>query len=468
VSARVVFAEMLAEVPVTVTVAVPVVAALPAVNARVLVELALAGLNAAVTPVGNPAIARLTAPVKPFAGVTVTVLVPDAPRPTVRLAGAAASVKLGATAIVKAMAVFAETPPDVAVTVAVAAPTVAEAPALSVSVLVELVLTGLNAAVTPLGNPAIDRLTGPVKPNAGVTAMVLVPTVPWMRLKLAGAAASVTPGAATVTFKVGRAEMRPYVPVMVAAAVASGAAAAAVSVRVLVEVVLAGLNTAVTPLGKPAIERLTAPVKPFSGVKVTVLVADIPCPTLTLAGDAASEKVGAASVRTKVALAEMLPDVPAAVPVTVNVVVPSGAELPAVSVSVLVDVALAGLNAAVTPVGNPAITKLTAPVNPFAGFTMSALVTDVPCPMLKVAGASVRVKLGGGGGVTVTAIVRDPVRLPEVPLMVTWDAPCAAQLDAVRVRVLVEVVLAGLKDAVTPEGKPDAANVAVPPKPPSG
>jgi len=60
----------------------------------------------------------------------------------------------------------------------------------------------------------------------------------------------------------------------------------AVSVRVLVVVVLVGLNDAVTPLGSPEAARLTLPVKPPEGVTVIVLVLFPPCATLTLLGDA--------------------------------------------------------------------------------------------------------------------------------------------------------------------------------------
>jgi hypothetical protein len=54
--------------------------------------------------------------------------------------------------------------------------------------------------------------------------------------------------------------------------------AVAEAVRVMVLVVVAGLelNAAVTPLGKPDADRLTLPLKPFSGVIETVLV---PCPS---------------------------------------------------------------------------------------------------------------------------------------------------------------------------------------------
>jgi len=76
VSASVVVATRLPEVPLMVTVAVPVVAVLLAVRVRVLVPLVLVGLNVAVTPLGSPDAARLTLPVNPFWSFTVMVLVP--------------------------------------------------------------------------------------------------------------------------------------------------------------------------------------------------------------------------------------------------------------------------------------------------------------------------------------------------------------------------------------------------------
>jgi hypothetical protein len=74
----------LPDVPVTVTVAGPVVALLLAVRVRVLVvvppEVVTGfGLNDAVTPLGRLEAERLTLPLKPFCGVTVIVLVPESP-----------------------------------------------------------------------------------------------------------------------------------------------------------------------------------------------------------------------------------------------------------------------------------------------------------------------------------------------------------------------------------------------------
>ena len=79
-----VVADKLPLVPFTVTVTVPVVAELLAVNVNVEVTLPLAegvtelGENDAVTPEGNPDTLRATAEVKPPLLATVTVLAPDA------------------------------------------------------------------------------------------------------------------------------------------------------------------------------------------------------------------------------------------------------------------------------------------------------------------------------------------------------------------------------------------------------
>ena len=77
----------LPDLPVTVSVAVPVVAVLLAVSVNVLVLAALLGLNDAVTPLGRPDADKLTLPVKPFCGLTVMVLVPRAPCTMVKLLG---------------------------------------------------------------------------------------------------------------------------------------------------------------------------------------------------------------------------------------------------------------------------------------------------------------------------------------------------------------------------------------------
>ena len=74
VKATVVVCVRLPEVPVIVT--VPEVAVLLAVNVKTLVVIVGFVPNAAVTPVGKPDADKLTLPVKPLCGVTVTVLEP--------------------------------------------------------------------------------------------------------------------------------------------------------------------------------------------------------------------------------------------------------------------------------------------------------------------------------------------------------------------------------------------------------
>ena len=80
--------------------------------------------------------------------------------------------------------------PDVPVIVTVAAPTVAVALAVSVTVLLEVVGLAPKLTVTSLG-PDADKLTLPVNPPEGVTVIVLLPLLPWAKLKLAGEAESV-------------------------------------------------------------------------------------------------------------------------------------------------------------------------------------------------------------------------------------------------------------------------------------
>src|SRR6266403_6172636 len=84
----------------------------------------------------------------------------------------------------------------------------------------------------------------------------------------------------------------PDVPVMVAVTVPTVAALLAASVIVLVVVAGLGLNDAVTPLGRPAADKLTLPLKPFSGVTVMVATPAAPCTIVKPLGEAEMEKFG--------------------------------------------------------------------------------------------------------------------------------------------------------------------------------
>src|SRR5467141_581435 len=89
------------EVPVTVTVALPVVAPAAAVSVRVDVALPFAGgvtglvENAAVTPPGKPEALSVVAELNPFRLLMVMVLVPLEPWAMVREEGEAATLKSG-------------------------------------------------------------------------------------------------------------------------------------------------------------------------------------------------------------------------------------------------------------------------------------------------------------------------------------------------------------------------------------
>jgi hypothetical protein len=56
-----------------------------------------------------------------------------------------------------------------------------------------------------------------------------------------------------------------------------------------------GLKVAVTPEGKPDANRLTLPVKPPEGVTEIVVFPPLPWTTVTLEGEAESEKLGLAT-----------------------------------------------------------------------------------------------------------------------------------------------------------------------------
>lgn len=166
------------DVPVIVTVNPPVCAVVEAVSVSVLLVAVLMGLKEAVTPLGKPEADKLALPVNPFCPASVTVVIPLAPCAMPNIAGVAAIVKLPAETTVRLTVVVLVKVPEVPVTVTVDVPMVAELLAVSVSVVVVCVLVGLKEAVTPLGKPAAEKLTLPLKPFHGVTMTVVFPLNP--------------------------------------------------------------------------------------------------------------------------------------------------------------------------------------------------------------------------------------------------------------------------------------------------
>ncbi len=193
--------------------------------------------------------------------------------------------------------------PEVPVIVTVAAPTVALAEAVSVSVEVTVPfatgVTGFveNAAVTPLGNPVALNVVAELKPPVLVIVMVLVPLLPCFTVTLVGDAAMVKFGlavAVTVRESVVVAVKLPDVPVMVTVEVPVVAVLLAVSVSTLVPVVGFVPKAAVTPLGRPDAASVTLPVNPPTSVTVMVLVPLPPWVIDRLVGESESVKLGVA------------------------------------------------------------------------------------------------------------------------------------------------------------------------------
>ena len=150
--------------------------------ATVMVLLVVVGLvlKVAVTPDGSVEVESVTLPLKPFCGVTETVVVPLPPCTMLTLFGETDSVKFGgATAFtVSGTVVVAVSVPEVPVIVTVAGPVVAVLLAEIVSVLLPVAGFGLNAAVTPFGSVEVLNVTLPLNPFCGVMLIVLVPLAP--------------------------------------------------------------------------------------------------------------------------------------------------------------------------------------------------------------------------------------------------------------------------------------------------
>lgn len=183
----------------------------------------------------------------------------------------------------------------------------------------------------------------------------------------------------------------PEVPVIVMLEVPVAAKLDAVSVSVLAEVEALGAKLAATPLGNTVAARATAPTNPFNGFTAIVLVMTPPRARFRLAGVADKVNDGGPVIVSDIrAVLVRLPDVP----VIVRVDVDAAAELEATTVSVLVVAALAGLNDPVTPVGNPAIARFTAPLKPCCGLMVMVLVPLAPGAMESVDADEDRLKAG--------------------------------------------------------------------------
>ena len=158
---------------------------------------------------------------------------------------------------------------------------------------------------------------------------------------------------------------------------------------------LAGLNVAVTPFGKPVADKLTAPLNPFR-FTVIVLVTLLPRPTLKSTWVRRQAEIGAGAEALTVSRRWYASD---RIPVTVRVTVPTVATLLAANVNVLFPVVGFGLNPADTPLGKAEVTaRPTLPLNPFAGVTVIVVFPPTPpCTVVNEFGEALRLKSGAGG-----------------------------------------------------------------------
>ena len=177
----------------------------------------------------------------------------------------------------------------------------------------------------------------------------------------------------------------PDVPVIVTEEVPVVAVALAVKVTTLALDVGLVPKVAVTPLGRAELDSVTAPVKPPEGVTVIVLLPLAPCVTVTLAGEAESEKSGVATAFTVRETEVVWVSVPE-VPVMVTADVPVVAVALAAKVTTLLPVVGLVPNDAVTPEGKGDVDKVTLPVNPPEGVTVIVLLPLPPCAIVTLVG----------------------------------------------------------------------------------
>ena len=251
---------------------------------------------------------------------------------------------------------------------------------------VPAVEAGTNTAVAPVGRPSAARVTTVTK-AVRVRAMFVTLLVPRATDNAAGLTASVTPSpgvtvSATVTvWFAAPAE----VAVMVSVAGPSVALTAVVTTSdAAVPVVLAGVTTAVTPVGAPVTANAIAPVR-FVRVIARLLLPVEPCETESVAGVATTANENAVTTSVCVAVTAVTP-----VPVALMVIgyEPGTVAVETFSVTVPVEtlpaVAIAD-TVLVTPAGCPATATVGVPVNPPAPVTVTKTLEEPPCGAVLVA-----------------------------------------------------------------------------------
>jgi len=254
----------------------------------------------------------------------------------------------------------------------------------------------------------------------------------------------------------------PLVPVTVNVEFAPGVVEVVLTVMVEVPappVMVAGLNEAVAPAGRPLTVGVTVPVNPFCAVTVTVYVVLPPAVTVCVVGLTESAKFRTVSVAVAVF------DLDPLVPVTVSVEFAPGVAEVVVTVMVEVPapVMVAGLNEAVAPAGRPLTVGVTTPLNPFTAVVVTVYVVLPPATTVWVLGVTATVK---STTLKVTGVVCTSD--PFVPLIVRVELAVGVLLAVVTVSVdvpVLPVIVLGLKLAVAPVGSPVTVNATLPVSP---
>jgi hypothetical protein len=227
---------------------------------------------------------------------------------------------------------------------------------------------------------------------------------------------------------------------------------------VIVALALPGLtpveeNCTVIPEGRGLADSVTFELKPFAGVIVICVEADVPGAAEMLDGDAFSVNEGDVTVTEKLAWLVKLP----LVPVTVTVYNPAETELAAVIATALVPdpgaAMVEGVKPTVSPIGETAV-RTTAPLKPLAIALVS--VKGAPAPGETVTPGTLVVSVNGGTTVKWTLV--DDVIPSPVPVTVMVAEPGTAVAPTVIVSTLDPApgaaTLGGARVAVTPAGAP--------------
>lgn len=114
------------------------------------------------------------------------------------------------------------------------------------------------------------------------------------------------------------------------------------------------------------------------------------------------------------------------------------------------------VNDGITLAGKPETLSRIGLLKPFCGVKVKVTFAEPPAAILRADGERAKVKEGGLVMLSATEVLA--LNVPDVPVMIAVTFPAAAVLLAVKVTLLVPVAVAGLKLAVTPEGRPEAAS----------